>query len=134
MQFGYFGPYPFLICPLAVRAVGWSSLSEWLAAFRSFFGDGTSWKDALPPRGIRDGALELLHVLVAVEAEVLLAAPGIEGAIMGDLTRHLLDSFTSTVQGQLPAVSRGGILQVRHIVSRCHQHLCRVTSFQLFVR
>lgn len=71
------------------------------------------WKDALPPRTVRESALELLHALVAVEAEALVAAPGLRGALLGDLARHLLASFTSIVQGQLTTVSRGGLLQVR---------------------
>jgi Exocyst complex component Sec5 len=32
-----------------------------------FFGDGTLWESALPPGGLRDAALELVHALVAVE-------------------------------------------------------------------
>lgn len=86
------------------------------------------WREALPPRTVRESALELLHALAAVEAEALLAAPGLRGALMGDLARHLLASFTSAVQGQLPDVSRGGLLQVRR---KCRENLGR-THKQLF--
>ena len=79
---------------------------------RFFFGDGTVWHDALPPRGLRDAAMELLHALVAVEAEALSHAPGIRGRVMAALIEHLLATFVSIATGELASVSQGGVLQV----------------------
>ncbi len=64
---------------------------------RFFFGDGTVWHDALPPRGVRDAAMELLHAMAA-------------------LIEHLLASFVSIATGELASVSQGGILQACDVV------------------
>ena len=75
------------------------------------------WHDALPPRGVRDAAIELLHAMVGVEAEALAYAPGIRGRVMAALIEHLLASFVSIATGELASVSQGGILQACDVVA-----------------
>ena len=91
------------------------SVSPFTYTSRFFFGDGTVWHDALPPRGVRDAAMELLHAMVAVEAEALTYAPGIRGRVMAALIEHLLATFVSIATGELASVSQGGILQARNV-------------------
>lgn len=77
-----------------------------------FFGDGTLWEAALPPTGLRDAALELMHALVAVDAELYLNAPDLRKRVMGELIEHVLATFSGVVVEQLADISGGGVLQL----------------------
>ncbi|XP_077241364.1 exocyst complex component SEC5A-like [Tasmannia lanceolata] len=65
------------------------------AAINYFLDAGVQWGGAPPVKGVRDAAVELLHTLVAVHAEVFAGAMPLLDKTLGILVEGLIDTFLS---------------------------------------
>lgn len=65
------------------------------AALKYLLDSGVQWGAAPPVKGIRDATIELLHILVAVHAEVYSAAKPLLEKTLTILVEGLIDSFLS---------------------------------------
>ncbi|CAI7791851.1 unnamed protein product, partial [Closterium sp. NIES-53] len=63
------------------------------AVIKYFLEDGTSWATAPPVRGLRDSALELMHPLVAVHAEVHVGCRPFVDKAINTLAEGLMDAL-----------------------------------------
>ncbi|VVA95532.1 unnamed protein product [Arabis nemorensis] len=68
------------------------------AATNYLLDSGIQWGSAPQVKGIRDAAVELLHTLVAVHAEVFAGAKPLLDKILGVLIEGLIDTFLSLVE------------------------------------
>ncbi|KAL1193036.1 Exocyst complex component SEC5B [Cardamine amara subsp. amara] len=68
------------------------------AATNYLLDSGIQWGAAPPVKGIRDAAVELLHTLVAVHAEVFAGAKPLLEKILGTLVEGLIDTFLSLLE------------------------------------
>ncbi|KFK42098.1 hypothetical protein AALP_AA2G210500 [Arabis alpina] len=68
------------------------------AATNYLLDSGIQWGAAPQVKGIRDAAVELLHTLVAVHAEVFAGAKPLLDKILGVLIEGLVDTFLSLVE------------------------------------
>ncbi|CAA7013497.1 unnamed protein product [Microthlaspi erraticum] len=68
------------------------------AATNYLLDSGIQWGSAPQVKGIRDAAVELLHTLVAVHAEVFAGAKPLLEKILGVLIEGLMDTFLSLVE------------------------------------
>ncbi|KAF2563079.1 hypothetical protein F2Q70_00016281, partial [Brassica cretica] len=77
---------------------------------------GIQWGSAPQVKGIRDAAVELLHTLVAVHAEVFAGARPLLEKILGFLIEGLIDTFLSLVEenrtDELRSIDANGFCQV----------------------
>ncbi|WZZ33853.1 hypothetical protein YC2023_017254 [Brassica napus] len=77
---------------------------------------GIQWGSAPQVKGIRDSAVELLHTLVAVHAEVFAGARPLLEKILGFLIEGLIDTFLSLVEenrtDELRSIDANGFCQV----------------------
>ncbi|KAL6129593.1 hypothetical protein ACLB2K_072943 [Fragaria x ananassa] len=67
------------------------------AASNYFLDSGVQWGAAPAVKGVRDAAVELLHTLVAVHAEVFSGAKPLLDRTLGILVEGLIDTFISLV-------------------------------------
>ncbi|CAH2036657.1 unnamed protein product [Thlaspi arvense] len=68
------------------------------AATNYLLDSGIQWGAAPPVKGIRDAAVELLHILVAVHAEVFAGSKPLLDKILGTLVEGLIDTFLSLLE------------------------------------
>ncbi|ESQ27435.1 hypothetical protein EUTSA_v10018046mg [Eutrema salsugineum] len=77
---------------------------------------GIQWGSAPQVKGIRDAAVELLHTLVAVHAEVFAGAKPLLDKILGVLIEGLIDTFLSLVEenrsNDLRSIDANGFCQL----------------------
>uniref|UniRef100_A0A1J3DA09 Exocyst complex component SEC5 n=1 Tax=Noccaea caerulescens TaxID=107243 RepID=A0A1J3DA09_NOCCA len=86
------------------------------AATNYLLDSGIQWGAAPPVKGIRDAAVELLHTLVAVHAEVFAGAKPLLGKILGTLVEGLIDTFLSLLEenrsDDLSSIDANGFCQL----------------------
>ncbi|XAR49648.1 hypothetical protein NMG60_11032913 [Bertholletia excelsa] len=68
------------------------------AAANYLLDSGVQWSGAPPVKGVRDAAVELLHALVAVHAEVFAGCKPLLNKTLGILVESLIDTFLSLFQ------------------------------------
>ncbi|EFN50616.1 hypothetical protein CHLNCDRAFT_145188, partial [Chlorella variabilis] len=76
------------------------------------FADGTAWEAAPPPVALRPAALDLVHAVVAVQAELAAVAPSLLAEALEELLLGTLDGFTQVLSQGVPPASPGGVLQL----------------------
>lgn len=62
-----------------------------------FLRDGTLWDTAALPHGVRPSCMDLLQLLVGIEAELLLHAPMVVDVVLADLTARLFQVCSRTM-------------------------------------
>ncbi|RID54881.1 hypothetical protein BRARA_G02171 [Brassica rapa] len=86
------------------------------AATNYLLDSGIQWGSAPQVKGIRDAAVELLHTLVAVHAEVFAGAKPLLDKILGVLIEGLVDTFLSLVEenrtNDLSSIDANGFCQL----------------------
>ncbi|ESQ34678.1 hypothetical protein EUTSA_v10006745mg [Eutrema salsugineum] len=86
------------------------------AATSYLLDSGVQWGAAPPVKGIRDAAVELLHTLVAVHAEVFAGAKPLLEKILGTLVEGLIDTFLSLLEenrsDDLASIDANGFCQL----------------------
>lgn len=86
------------------------------AATNYLLDSGIQWGSAPQVKGIRDAAVELLHTLVAVHAEVFAGAKPLLDKILGVLIEGLVDTFLSLVEenrtDDLSSIDANGFCQL----------------------
>ncbi|AEE35895.1 exocyst complex component sec5 [Arabidopsis thaliana] len=86
------------------------------AATNYLLDSGIQWGSAPQVKGIRDAAVELLHTLVAVHAEVFAGAKPLLDKILGVLIEGLIDTFLSVVEenrsSDLRSIDANGFCQL----------------------
>jgi exocyst complex component 2 len=86
------------------------------AATNYLLDSGIQWGAAPPVKGIRDAAVELLHTLVAVHAEVFAGAKPLLDKILGTLVEGLIDTFLSLLDenrsDDLSSIDANGFCQL----------------------
>ncbi|CAD5317408.1 unnamed protein product [Arabidopsis thaliana] len=86
------------------------------AATNYLLDSGIQWGSAPQVKGIRDAAVELLHTLVAVHAEVFAGAKPLLDKILGVLIEGLIDTFLSLVEenrsSDLRSIDANGFCQL----------------------
>ncbi|XP_010498566.1 PREDICTED: exocyst complex component SEC5B isoform X1 [Camelina sativa] len=86
------------------------------AATNYLLDSGIQWGAAPPVKGIRDNAVELLHTLVAVHAEVFAGAKPLLDKILGTLVEGLIDTFLSLLEenrsDDLSSIDANGFCQL----------------------
>ncbi|KAG7655047.1 Exocyst complex component EXOC2/Sec5 N-terminal domain [Arabidopsis suecica] len=86
------------------------------AATNYLLDSGIQWGAAPPVKGIRDAAVELLHTLVAVHAEVFAGAKPLLDKILGTLVEGLIDTFLSLLEenrsDDLSSIDANGFCQL----------------------
>jgi hypothetical protein len=72
------------------------------------FLDGTAWEAAPPPAALRPAALELVHAVVAIQAELAAVAPALLHEALEELLLGTLDGFAqASARARASAAGRG---------------------------
>ncbi|CAN0909983.1 Exocyst complex component SEC5A [Linum grandiflorum] len=86
------------------------------AAMNYLLNSGIQWGAAPPVKGVRDAAVELLHTLVSVHAEVFAGAKPLLDKTLGILVEGLIDTFLSLFheneEGDFRSLDANGFCQL----------------------